>query len=236
MMVEGLNGYGVSKQLKDDKMTRTISELKRHLLSDEIHRFREMRGERTVIKQRDSYYALSDYKPKLNGDGQKLCLNCGEVLGKRKRKYCSDKCSSEWFRKHYWSGMKDHILTVQNYVCQKCGATPPRHEGGMLNWTNDHSSLDYFDYVVDHKIPIALGGGEFDENNLQVLCGPCNKIKTKEDIKKIVKKRQETKLIRLENDFTVEGFSHVFQNIMFVPLDVFLLNGVGKPIKEDYAR
>jgi 5-methylcytosine-specific restriction endonuclease McrA len=182
-----------------------------------------MRGERTVIKQRDSYYALSDYKPKVNGDGQKLCLNCGEVLGSRKRKYCSDKCSHEWFRKHYWSAMKEHILTAQNYVCQKCGATPPRNAQGYLEWTNDHSSLDYFDYVVDHKIPIALGGEEFDENNLQVLCGPCNRIKTKEDMQKIAKKRRETKLIYLENEFEVEGFSHVFQNTMFISLDMFLV-------------
>lgn len=217
-------------------MTRTISELKRHLWSDEIHRFREMRGERTVIKQRDSYYALSDYKPKLNSAGQKLCLNCEKVLGSRKRKYCSDECSGEWFRKHYWAKMSEHIFKVQNYVCQKCGATPPRNEQGDLEWTKDHSSLDYFDYVVDHKIPIALGGKEFDENNLQVLCGPCNKIKNKQDMKVIVKKRHETKLIHLGNDFDIDGFPRVFQNVMFVPLDVFLSNGVGKPIKEDYAR
>ena len=180
-----------------------------------------MRGERTLIKQRDSYYPLSDYKPKRNEQGQLLCLNCGTVLGKRKRKYCSDECSGEWFRKHYWAKMSEHIFKVQNYVCQKCGATPPRNEQGNLEWTNDHSSLDYFDYVVDHKIPIALGGREFDESNLQVLCGPCNKIKNRQDMKMIVKKRYETKLIHLGNNYDIDGFPKVFQNVMFVPLDQF---------------
>lgn len=181
-----------------------------------------MRGERTVIKQRDSYFVLSFNKPKVNEQGQKLCLSCGNVLGSRKRKYCSDKCAAKYFREHYWSQMKDYILKVQDYVCQKCGATPPLNEQGYLEWTEDHSNRDYFDYVVDHRVPIALGGGEFDESNLQVLCGPCNKLKTKEDMKKIAKKRHETKLIHLDNAFDIEGFSHVFQNTMFVPLDLFL--------------
>jgi 5-methylcytosine-specific restriction endonuclease McrA len=203
-------------------MTRTTSELKRHLFSDDIRRFREMRGERTLLKHRDSYYVLSYTKPKVNEQGQKLCLSCGKLIEGRRRKYCSDECATKYFREHYWSVMKNHILNVQNFTCQSCGATPPRDSSGHLIWTKDHSSRDYFDYVVDHKTPIALGGEEFDETNLQVLCGICNKIKTKIDMKKIVKIRRETKLIHLNNNFDIEGLPNLFHESMFVSLDQFL--------------
>jgi len=43
-------------------------------------------------------------------------------------------------------------------------------------------------------IPIALGGEEFDLDNLQILWIDCNKIKTKEDNFKIVQKRMQEKM------------------------------------------
>jgi 5-methylcytosine-specific restriction endonuclease McrA len=51
--------------------------------------------------------------------------------------------------------------------------------------------------VMDHIKPIALGGAEFDINNLQLLCKVCNKIKTRQDAKDIAKQREvEKKLVR----------------------------------------
>jgi len=182
----------------------TVSRMKRHLRSEEIEVFNSQRGKRKVTKSRVTYTALSNFKPKHNEKGQRLCLNCGKIIeDKRRRKYCSEDCSHQWFRKHYWVGMRDYILKIQKYTCQKCGATPPREENGMLKWTNDHSRLDYFDYVVDHKIPIALGGDEFDEDNLQVLCGICDKEKTEVDQAKITKLNKECKLTCLSNSFEV---------------------------------
>ena len=37
----------------------------------------------------------------------------------------------------------------------------------------------------DHIKPIALGGAEYDINNVQTLCIACHKLKTKEDMKMI---------------------------------------------------
>lgn len=46
---------------------------------------------------------------------------------------------------------------------------------------------------MDHIIPIALGGPEFDEANLQFLCPECNKIKTAKDMKLIALQRRNEK-------------------------------------------
>ena len=39
--------------------------------------------------------------------------------------------------------------------------------------------------ALDHVVPVALGGAEFERNNLQLLCRYCHNLKTKEDVKKI---------------------------------------------------
>lgn len=44
--------------------------------------------------------------------------------------------------------------------------------------------------TVDHIMPIALGGDEWDMKNLQTLCEECHKKKTRRDIKKIAALRK----------------------------------------------
>lgn len=172
------------------------------LTSSEIKVYRKNLGlDRDIIKKRVHYVAISDFKPVVDSEG-KHCLNCGKVIPKNKRKYCSSECSNEFFAKHNWNAMSARISKKQNMTCQKCGVQPPRDEKGHLVWTKDKSKYDYFLYVVDHKVPIALGGEEFDESNLQVLCGDCNREKTKLDQAKIVKKRGEIRLVK--NPFEVE--------------------------------
>jgi 5-methylcytosine-specific restriction endonuclease McrA len=40
-------------------------------------------------------------------------------------------------------------------------------------------------YVLDHIRPIAMGGDQWARDNLQVLCGRCNRMKTARDMGKI---------------------------------------------------
>jgi 5-methylcytosine-specific restriction endonuclease McrA len=50
------------------------------------------------------------------------------------------------------------------------------------------SRLDYLDshaMVVDHIIPMAMGGAPFDLDNLQTLCAPCNTKKTRFDLRSL---------------------------------------------------
>lgn len=50
-------------------------------------------------------------------------------------------------------------------------------------------------FEVDHVLAISLGGDEWDENNLQILCYADHKIKTKSDMSKLKAKRRGLKPI-----------------------------------------
>ena len=154
----------------------------------------------------------------------KFCLNgCGKIIPERNQKYCSPQCSQEWFAKHNQHGMATFVFKRESGVCQKCGHTnkplclvyprrPKWNPNGYKAHREEMAKYDeqiqeyaravseyrkthpYRDFIADHIIPIALGGAEFDTNNVQLLCEVCNKKKTKQDQGKIAKKRKLIKL------------------------------------------
>ena len=158
------------------------------------------------------------------GKKLKFCLNgCGKLVPERNRKYCSSQCSKEWYAKHNQHGMAIFVFKRENGVCQKCGHTnnpigsvyPERPKWNSNGYKAHREDLtkyeeqlkEYYkarneyrethpfrDFIADHIIPIALGGAEFDPNNVQLLCEVCNKKKTKQDQGKIAKKRKLIKL------------------------------------------
>lgn len=185
------------------------------LWRDEIKIYRKNLGlDRDIIIKREGYQALSDFKPTHNNNGQRICLNCKKVItDRRKKKYCSDECSQQFFAKHNSAAMRTYIFKRDNFTCQKCQT--PAVRGERLD-----DPYSTYNYIVDHKIPIALGGAEFDETNLWLLCGVCNKEKTKQDIAKIAKKRREIRLIR--NPFEVQ-ISFIFcPSPQVTSLDLFV--------------
>ena len=101
-----------------------------------------------------------------------LCVWCGSKLEGRRTKYCSDKCMRTYSYAHSIGWMRDKFFSDSDKKCAKC-------RSDIIE-----SGLGY-DYVLDHIVPIALGGEEFNSDNFQILCNSCNKIKTKEDMKKI---------------------------------------------------
>lgn len=57
------------------------------------------------------------------------------------------------------------------------------------------TEYDYASMLIgDHIHPIATGGEEWDMNNIQTLCIPCNKKKTKGDMGKIAQLRIKEEL------------------------------------------
>lgn len=89
---------------------------------------------------------------------------------------CSNECTTKFMENDYifgWTGLRAKCFQRDKGICQMCGEVIT------------HNMV----YVADHIIPIALGGPQWDINNVQTLCVRCNKIKTKEDAAKIAKQR-----------------------------------------------
>ena len=66
-----------------------------------------------------------------------------------------------------WRALRAEILLRQKMVCRVCGV-----------------SLDLEGMQLDHKIPLADGGKEFDIHNLQALCCYCHGLKTQKENKR----------------------------------------------------
>jgi 5-methylcytosine-specific restriction endonuclease McrA len=94
---------------------------------------------------------------------------------------CSVDCSKKYQEECWkvWQFWKLKAFERDKFTCVKCGEKPIKED-----W---HKTIipDTSKLIGDHIVPIAIGGEEYDLGNVQTLCIKCNKIKTKEDIKKI---------------------------------------------------
>jgi len=133
--------------------------------------------------------------PIQNNKGEYECVNCGKSLAfdKRRTRWCSDKCAIEYFEKHTlsWDRLRHKMLVKSNFTCKRCHfhIEVPKDDAGLFK------SGEYYDasseFVVDHIVPICMDGEEFDENNLQVLCKRCERIKTRSDMRKWTRSRPQ---------------------------------------------
>lgn len=126
-----------------------------------------------------------------NLDSEK-CPPCGKPKEKWSRRKdwrcCSIECTQMWWKAYRavcWSNVRLEAIKRDNNTCIKC----KRKKSNMQ---------------VDHIRPVALGGDEWDLDNLQTLCNLCHKEKTKKDMKLIaIERRKEipnnqTRLIELK--------------------------------------
>lgn len=102
---------------------------------------------------------------------------------------CSTKCTKKFSETvvFIWQFFRLKAFERDKYSCVKCGKKPTQktYEGKIIP---DTSRL-----IGDHIIPIAIGGEEYDLENVQTLCEKCNKSKTKKDFKKIALYRRQHK-------------------------------------------
>lgn len=151
----------------------------------------------TSIKKRVGYRNPDYYEKKneleRNAEPGK-CIICHTPLPKGRRKYCSMECFDKWYFSlappWNWQVLRERAFKRDENTCVRCG-----------------EKEDAWNFVVDHIEPIALGGEEFDINNLQTLCQRCNKIKTKADMKRIAFLRRKIKLEeKHEADVSIRDF------------------------------
>lgn len=120
------------------------------------------------------------------------CPNCGKHKSEWTRRTdwtcCSKKCTGEFYENLAvldWSKVRIKAFKRDNYTCQYCGKKfEPPYGANQL--------------IADHIVPIAVGGEEFDINNVQTLCIDCNKIKTKRDAQRIAKFRRREKELKFD--------------------------------------
>lgn len=143
------------------------------------------------MKKRETYrYIVKE--PALSRFENNQCPNCGlpESEWKRRTDYtcCSKKCTDEYYSSFMvitsWSDLRYKVLQRDNYTCKKCGRKRPTSTYDGIEFDDD-SQL-----IADHIIPIAIGGEQWNPDNIQTLCLECNKIKTKNDMADIAKARK----------------------------------------------
>lgn len=69
------------------------------------------------------------------------------------------KMAAGFYASREWQAARQLAIGLAAYRCSKCGARGVR-------------------LFVDHIVELADGGAEFDQGNLQVLCGSCHTLKT----------------------------------------------------------
>lgn len=127
-----------------------------------------------MIVKRETHRNLSQFPEKRNSEGNRICVNCDKLLTGQQRKYCSWQCSHEVLVQNSHSALRREVMSERNYTCADCKNV------GTIN-----SGL-----ILDHIKPIALGGAEFDKENVQILCFKCDKKKTAKDLKLIAVHRK----------------------------------------------
>lgn len=150
-----------------------------------------------MVKQRINWaWNLTPEQKKKIDNNQ--CPNCGKPKSEWTRRTdwncCSKECSEEFYSKNLavldWAKVRRQAFKRDNNTCKYCG-----------------KKFGYASELVgDHIIPIAVGGDEFDINNVQTLCIQCNKIKTKRDARVIAKHRRREKEMKYDVEMVNVNF------------------------------
>ena len=104
--------------------------------------------------------------------GRMLCRMCGHRTLDNRHTFCGPRCLRDFFMLTDWSRVRRVIYARDGGICMKCGRPVSR--------TNFH---------VDHIVPLAAGGDEWDLSNLELSCPQCNMQKgTREEKEYVVLK------------------------------------------------
>ena len=143
------------------------------------------------------------------------CPHCGKPRAEWTRRKdwrcCSTECTNKFWQEGVivksWSDLRAKCFKRDHHTCKKCGYKPWKinlhtvkiMRRDSIQWEFEVKSIDPTDssqLIADHIRPIALGGPEWDINNLQTLCATCNKAKTRRDMGKIGIQRQVDKALK----------------------------------------
>jgi 5-methylcytosine-specific restriction endonuclease McrA len=132
-----------------------------------------------------------------NEAGKPLCRLCSAVVEKPRRQWCSQECVDRYLETS-WNLLRGKLEKRDKGICVSCGCDTARLErilrhaqyDANKNWSRDitrtvseiikqmgfNASRSYWE--ADH-IQEVIRGGQNRLENLQTLCVPCHKAKTR---------------------------------------------------------
>lgn len=125
-------------------------------------------------------------------EDKSICAcGCGQKLKGRRRRWATDECHRFSIKVlMIISGEKEIISGIirelqGGYKCFICGDTDSdlwkKHSRGENGYEKESSVR----LELDHIIPVHKGGGCSWLGNYQIICNPCHKKKTRNDLKKV---------------------------------------------------
>jgi len=140
------------------------------------------------------------------------CPACGKPKSEWTRRTdwtcCSKKCSEKFYNEEQsvksWDTTKKQAFKRDDYTCVWCGKRFVKKYSHLD--LKDKEFADTSKLIGDHITPIAVGGDEFNVDNVQTLCIDCNKIKTKRDMQRIAKFRKRERELKFDIDLVKVDF------------------------------
>lgn len=143
-------------------------------------------------------------------NGRPLCRFCQRETTPPRRTFCSEACVNN-FKMQTSSGyIRTRVEERDRGVCAACGLDTHalkkvlyqvRSERGFAPYQallDQYKQKYRYDFALhkhfweaDHKLAVCLGGGQATLENYQTLCVPCHRRKTRWDLRKLSKKRQQ---------------------------------------------
>jgi 5-methylcytosine-specific restriction enzyme A len=129
----------------------------------------------------------ASYPARKDADGNRLCRWCGGRVSPPRRTFCRQKCVDEFLAATDWNVIRRNVEKRDRGVCAACGCDTAKlnrvlaHAFGwkraafekLLGFKPGQSYWE-----ADHVVEVVRGGTD-DLSNLQSLCCPCHKAKTR---------------------------------------------------------
>lgn len=166
-----------------------------------------------------AYKTSRDFPVTIDADGRKCCRWCKGAIPKGRRTLCSDECGEAILIQTNWNYARRKVELRDKGVCAKCGCDTERlkrllrraladwgrrfYNQTRQRWEYANAYDDWlrmlgFDthtydlWQADHILEVVRGGSN-DLANLQTLCVPCHKEKTKQLAKERAQERRDAK-------------------------------------------